>query len=209
MENDLIPYCHWYNPELLANQSRLLNPALAQNEKQLPSWTLLTTLFKIMKVRKKTMILLAKIYLCLRIQRIKIQSSLHCLFQQGERKSHASIMMRPNDEPMYALMEKVTTALEKVPTADLIKHFERENELTRQHEIPLFSMIFGQQPPDTSQVTQKVNQVQANNTCPPKISDSQSCQPNANIMQQRRLNQTVVCSGCQLPRSQANISQHP
>ena len=108
---------------------------------------------------------------------------------------------------MYALMEKVTKALEKDPTADLIKHFERENELARQHKIALFSMIFGQQPPNTSQVTQKVNQGQANNTYSRKISNSQSCQPKAKIMQQQHLNQTVVCSDGQLPRSQANIRQ--
>ena len=108
---------------------------------------------------------------------------------------------------MYALMENVTTALEKDPTADLIKHFEKENELARQHKIALFSMIFGQQPPNASQVTQNVNQGQANNTYPPKVSNSQSHQPKANIMQQRHLIQTVVCSDSQLPRSQANIRQ--
>ena len=36
--NQSRPYCHWYNPELHANQSRLLNPALAQKEKQLTIW---------------------------------------------------------------------------------------------------------------------------------------------------------------------------
>ena len=70
-------------------------------------------------------------------------------------------------------------------------------------------MVFGQQPPNTSQVTQKVNQVQANNTYPPKISNSQSRQRKDNIIQQRHLSQTVVCSDSQLPRSQANIiEQH-
>ena len=112
-----------------------------------------------------------------------------------------------NDEAIYALMEKVTSALEKDPTADLIKHFERENELARQHEIALFSMIFGQQPPNTSQVTQKVNQGQANNTYPLKVSNSQSHQPRANSMEQQHLNQTVLCSDSQLPRSQANTRQ--
>ena len=32
-------------------------------------------------------------------------------------------------------MEKVTTALEKDPTADLVKCFEKENELARQHAL--------------------------------------------------------------------------
>ena len=47
------------------------------------------------------------------------------------------------DEAIHSLVEKVTAALEKDPTADLVKHFDRENELAQQHEIALFSIIFG------------------------------------------------------------------
>ena len=37
------------------------------------------------------------------------------------------------DEAIHSLVENVTAALEKDPTADLIKYFERENELAQQH----------------------------------------------------------------------------
>ena len=47
------------------------------------------------------------------------------------------------DEAIHSLVEKVTAASEKDPTADLVKHFDRENELAQQHEIALFSIIFG------------------------------------------------------------------
>ena len=47
------------------------------------------------------------------------------------------------DEAIHSLLEKVIAALEKDPTADLIKDFDRENELAWQHEIALLSIIFG------------------------------------------------------------------
>ena len=106
------------------------------------------------------------------------------------------------DEAIHSLVEKVTDALEKDPTADLIRHFERENELAWQHEIKLFSMIFGQQH-NFSQITSRpVNRAQANNVYPPTI-NNQSHQPDTNTTQQQHSSQTVACSN----QFKANVGQ--
>ena len=106
------------------------------------------------------------------------------------------------DEVIHSPVDKVTAALETDPTTDLIKHFERENELARQHEITLFSMIFGQQP-NLSQITPRpVKRAQATNVYPPTI-NNQSHQPVTNTTQQQHSSQTVACSN----QFKANVGQ--
>ena len=66
------------------------------------------------------------------------------------------------------LVGKLTKTLEEDPTDKLIKFFENEIEKTRQHELRLFSMIFGQQ-------NQAVSPMSYHRGAPPQDTVDMSC----------------------------------
>ncbi len=58
-------------------------------------------------------------------------------------KKRKNTAVRSVEDSIKLLLDKVSTKLDEDPTEKMLVYFEKENELARQHEMKLFSMMFG------------------------------------------------------------------